>query len=79
MILFLQTYDYLYFDFDFIFICYVHASIVYYKQVMIAFQLVQVVTILQQVAMFRRSSSPLPHILASAPLSLVDLWQRMPF
>jgi hypothetical protein len=35
--------------------------------------------ILRQVAMLSHSSSSLPHIPTSAPPSLIDLWQRMPF
>jgi len=54
--------------------------IFYYRQQMsIALQHVQAITILQRASMLSESSSSLPHILASAPPSLVNLWHRMPF
>jgi hypothetical protein len=40
---------------------------------------VQAIAILQWAATLSHSSSSLPHISASAPPSLADLWQRMPF
>jgi hypothetical protein len=52
----------------------------YYKQwVLIAFHHAQTITILQRVATLSHNFSSLPQILASAPLSLVNLWLKMPF
>ncbi len=47
--------------------------------VSIALQRAQAITILKRVATLGRSSSFLPHIIANAPLSLVDLWQATTF
>lgn len=41
----------------------------------IALQHAQAIAILQQAAALGQGSSSLPHIIASAPLSLSDLWQ----
>jgi hypothetical protein len=49
------------------------------QQVSIALQHVQAITIFRQAITFSHSFTSLPHILASAPPSLVDLWHRMPF
>ncbi len=46
---------------------------------LIALQCAQAITFLQQAGMLSYNSSSLPHIQASAPPSLADLWQRMPF
>jgi len=80
--------------FNSFFTSYVHANITrhqqnflvplmlisYYKQRMsIAFQCAQAIMILQWGVVLNHNSSSFPHIVASAPPSLVDLWHRMPF
>jgi hypothetical protein len=47
--------------------------------VSIVLQCAQVIAILQWVAALGQGSSSLPHIIATAPLSLVDLWQITDF
>jgi len=55
----------------------------YRQRVLIALQCVQAITIPQRAGMLSYSSSflssSLPHRPATAPPSLADLWQRMPF
>ncbi len=89
----IETYDFFHLHFSF-FTFYVHANIAchqqtsllpsmlisYYRQwMLIAPQHVQIIVILQCIAMLNHNFSSLPPIPASAPPSLVDLWQRIPF
>ncbi len=90
----IETYSCLHPCFDSFFISYVHACIAchqqtslvlwmlifhYRQQVLRALQCVQALAILQWAATLNHDSLSLPHILASAPPSLVDLWHRRPF
>jgi hypothetical protein len=90
----IKTYNCFHPHFDSSLISYVHACIVHHQQtslvpsmfifhsrqqVSIALQLAQAIMILQQATTFSNIFSSIPHILVSAPSSLVDLWHRMPF
>jgi hypothetical protein len=51
----------------------------YRQHVSIALQHAQAITIFQRATTLGRGSSSLPHMIASAPSSLIDLWQMIAF